>query len=34
MLTWLRKNTKTIMIVVAVLFIASMFYGLGYRGIW
>jgi len=33
MLTWLRKNTKTIMIAVAVLFIASMFYGLGYRGV-
>lgn len=32
MLTWLRKNMKTIMIVVAVLFAASMFYGLGYRG--
>lgn len=33
MLSWLRKNTKTIMIVVAVLFAGSMFYGLGYRGI-
>lgn len=32
MLTWLRKNMKMIMIVVAVLFAASMFYGLGYRG--
>ncbi|MFA5035305.1 MAG: SurA N-terminal domain-containing protein, partial [Candidatus Margulisiibacteriota bacterium] len=29
MLTWFRKNTKGIMIVVAVLFIGSMFYGLG-----
>lgn len=29
MLTWFRKNTKSIMIVVAVLFIGSMFYGLG-----
>jgi foldase protein PrsA len=33
MLTWLRKHTKTIMIAVAVLFVASMFYGLGYRGL-
>lgn len=33
MLTWLRKNTKTIMIVVVVLFAGSMFYGLGYRGL-
>lgn len=33
MLSWLRKNTKTIMIVVAVVFAGSMFYGLGYRGI-
>ena len=32
MLTWLRRNTKTIMIVVAVLFFGSMFYGLGYQG--
>lgn len=32
MLTWLRRNTKTIMIVVVVLFAGSMFYGLGYRG--
>lgn len=30
MLTWFRKNTKSIMIAVAVLFIGSMFYGLGY----
>ena len=33
MLTWFRKKTKTIMIVVAVLFVGSMFYGLGYRGL-
>ncbi|HTY13430.1 MAG TPA: peptidylprolyl isomerase [Candidatus Omnitrophota bacterium] len=33
MLTWLRKHTKTIMVVVAVLFAVSMFYGLGYRGL-
>lgn len=33
MLTWFRKKMKTIMIVVAVLFGASMFYGLGYRGL-
>jgi len=33
MLTWLRKNMKSIMVVVAVLFAASMFYGLGYRGL-
>ena len=33
MLTWFRKNMKSIMIVVAVLFAASMFYGLGYRGL-
>ena len=33
MLTWFRKKTKTIMIAVAVLFVASMFYGLGYRGV-
>jgi foldase protein PrsA len=33
MLTWFRKNMKVIMIVVAVLFAASMFYGLGYRGL-
>lgn len=32
MLTWFRKKMKTIMVVVAVLFAASMFYGLGYRG--
>ncbi|MFH1389240.1 MAG: peptidylprolyl isomerase [Candidatus Margulisiibacteriota bacterium] len=30
MLTWFRKNTKGIMITVAVVFIGSMFYGLGY----
>ncbi len=33
MLTWFRKNMKGIMIAVAVLFVASMFYGLGYRGL-
>jgi parvulin-like peptidyl-prolyl isomerase len=33
MLTWMRKKTKTIMIVVAVLFLGSMFYGLGYSGL-
>lgn len=33
MLTWLRKNMKAIMITVAVVFAASMFYGLGYRGL-
>jgi foldase protein PrsA len=33
MLTWLRKKMKTIMIVVATLFAASMFYGLGYQGL-
>ena len=33
MLTWFRKKTKTIMIVVAVVFAGSMFYGLGYRGL-
>jgi len=33
MLTWFRKKMKMIMIVVAVLFVASMFYGLGYRGL-
>ncbi len=33
MLSWLRKNTKTIMIAVVVLFAGSMFYGLGYRGL-
>ncbi|MBI5699532.1 peptidylprolyl isomerase [Candidatus Saganbacteria bacterium] len=33
MLTWLRKNMKGIMLTVAILFIASMFYGLGYSGI-
>ena len=33
MLTWLRKHMKTIMVVVAVLFAASMFYGIGYQGI-
>jgi len=33
MLTWLRKNTKNIMVAVAILFAISMFYGLGYRGV-
>ena len=33
MLSYLRKKMKTIMLVVAVLFAATMFYGLGYRGI-
>lgn len=33
MLTWLRKNTKNIMVATAVLFVVSMFYGLGYRGV-
>jgi parvulin-like peptidyl-prolyl isomerase len=33
MLTWFRKKTKTIMIVVAVVFAGTMFYGLGYRGL-
>lgn len=33
MLTWFRKNTKTIMIAVVVLFAGSMFYGLGYKGL-
>lgn len=33
MLTWFRKNMKSIMITVVVLFAASMFYGLGYRGL-
>jgi len=33
MLSYLRKKMKTIMIIVAVLFAATMFYGLGYRGI-
>ncbi|MFA4844780.1 MAG: peptidylprolyl isomerase [Candidatus Margulisiibacteriota bacterium] len=33
MLTWFRKKMKTIMIVVAILFGASMFYGLGYSGL-
>ena len=33
MLTWLRRNMKGIMIVVAVLFAASMFYGIGYQGV-
>jgi len=32
MLTWLRKNTKNIILVVAILFVISMFYGLGYWG--
>ncbi|MBI5700589.1 peptidylprolyl isomerase [Candidatus Saganbacteria bacterium] len=33
MLTFLRKKTKIIMIIVAVVFVGSMFYGLGYAGI-
>jgi len=33
MLTWLRKNMKGIMLAVAILFVVSMFYGLGYSGI-
>lgn len=33
MLSYLRKKMKTIMIIVAVLFVASMFYGLGYQGL-
>lgn len=33
MLSYLRKKMKLIMITVAVLFAATMFYGLGYRGI-
>lgn len=33
MLTYLRKKMKTIMVAVAVLFAATMFYGLSYRGI-
>jgi parvulin-like peptidyl-prolyl isomerase len=33
MLSWFRKKMKVIMITVAVLFAASMFYGLGYRGL-
>ncbi|MDD5593727.1 MAG: peptidylprolyl isomerase [Candidatus Margulisbacteria bacterium] len=33
MLTWFRKKMKTIMIVVAVVFAGSMFYGLGYQGL-
>jgi len=33
MLSYLRKKMKTIMLVVAVLFAATMFYGLGYTGI-
>jgi foldase protein PrsA len=32
MLTWLRKNTKNIILVVAILFAFSMLYGLGYWG--
>jgi len=32
MLRYLRKNMRTIIIIVAALFAASMFYGLGYRG--
>ncbi len=33
MLTWFRKKTKTIMIVVAVVFAGTMFYGLGVGGL-
>jgi parvulin-like peptidyl-prolyl isomerase len=33
MLSFLRKKMKSIMITVAVIFAATMFYGLGYRGI-
>ena len=33
MLSYLRKKMKTIMIIVAGLFAATMFYGLGYKGI-
>ncbi|MFH1710326.1 MAG: peptidylprolyl isomerase [bacterium] len=33
MLSYLRKKMKTIMIIVAVLFAATMFYGLGYTGL-
>ncbi|MDD4178713.1 MAG: peptidylprolyl isomerase [Candidatus Margulisbacteria bacterium] len=33
MLSWLRKKTKTIMIVVAVVFAGSMFYGIGFKGL-
>ena len=33
MLSYLRRKMKTIMIIVAVLFAATMFYGLGYTGI-
>jgi len=33
MLSYLRRKMKTIMIIVVVLFAATMFYGLGYRGI-
>lgn len=33
MLSYLRRKMKTIMIVVAVLFAGTMFYGLGYKGI-
>jgi foldase protein PrsA len=33
MLSYLRKKMKTIMWIVALLFAATMFYGLGYRGI-
>jgi len=33
MLTFLRKKTKTIMIVIVVMFGFSMFYGIGYQGV-
>ncbi|MFH2033434.1 MAG: peptidylprolyl isomerase [Candidatus Margulisiibacteriota bacterium] len=33
MLTYLRKNMKTIIMVVAILFVFSMFYGLGYSAL-
>ena len=33
MLSYLRKKTKVIMIVVAIVFVGSMFYGLGFSGL-
>ncbi len=33
MLSYLRRKMKTIMVIVAVLFGATMFYGIGYMGI-
>jgi len=33
MLTYLRKHTKIVMIIVAFVFVASMFYGVGYTGL-